>query len=87
MSTRRRWRRRARLTLSRKIRQYLIAFLFIILIPAIIGLASWIVSILPDRNLTIGNVNISASAILSLLMFALTIIVFIIAIRKLGITL
>ncbi|MEM4619439.1 MAG: hypothetical protein QW607_04425 [Desulfurococcaceae archaeon] len=85
----RRWgrRRRGRLSLTRKVKQYLLAFLFIILIPAVLGLASWIISVIPERNLTIGNINISNTAILGILLFAVTLIVFLVAMRKLGISL
>jgi len=85
--SRRRGRRRGKLTLSREVRKYLVAFFFIILIPAVLSMATWIIGVIPERNLTIGNANISNTTILGILVFGTSIVVFLIAMRKLGISL
>jgi len=74
-------------SLSKTTRNYLTGFLFVALASALMGIVSYVSSVIPPSNFTIGNVSISNTLFLNILTFSAGIIMFITAMRKFGIRL
>jgi hypothetical protein len=83
---RRRYRKKAS-SLSRTTRNYLTGLLFVTLAGALMGIVSYVSSVIPPYNITVGNVSISNTLFLNILVFAAGIVLFITALRKFGIRL
>lgn len=83
------WRRRRRRapTLSRTVRRYLYAFMFLALAIIIPGAVTYLTTLIPEMNLTIGTIKISNKLFINFLSWAVGILLFIAAIHKLGIRL
>jgi len=78
-------RKKSRSTISGSIKRYLLGILFVALSGVIMGLTTYVSSVIPQTNWTIGNVSISNTLFLNFIGFAVGIVVMLSAIRKFGI--
>jgi hypothetical protein len=89
MATRTRRRRRARTVgfLSRAISRYSLGILFVMLGAFIMSVVSYLVSLVPEITVSIGNATLSNRLILQLITWVAGIFMVLIGIRKFGIRL
>jgi len=78
-------RRKSRSTISGSIKRYLLGILFVALASVIMGLTTYVSSVIPQTNFTIGSVSISNTLFLSFIGFSVGIVVMLSAIKKFGI--
>jgi len=81
----RRIRRARRPTLSRSLRRYFQAMLFVMLGTLIIGVISYVVTIVPETSIEVGGVEISNRMILNLISWVAGILFVITGIQRFGI--
>lgn len=84
------WRRRRRksaATLSKTVRRYVDAFVFLALGPAVVGLVAWLTSVIPTTTLTIGWVEIPNSLFFNIIGFATGIVLVLTGLQKLRVRL
>jgi len=82
----RRRSRRSRGYVSSSIRKYLLATLFIALGSFIVGAVSYLTTLIPAQNMTIGSVSISNTVFLNFIGWSFGIVFILYGIRKFGIT-
>jgi uncharacterized BrkB/YihY/UPF0761 family membrane protein len=85
----RRRRRRARTTgfISNAVRNYSLGILFVLLGAFIIGVVSYLVSLVPETSIAIGNVSLSNRLILNLITWVAGIFLVLVGIRRFGLRL
>jgi len=81
----RRRARRSRSYVSGAIKKYLIAILFVVMGSFIVGAVSYLTTLIPAQNLTIGSVSIANTTLINFTGWAFGIVFMLYGIRKFGI--
>jgi len=81
----RRRSRRNRSYVSGSIRKYLLGILFIVLGSFITGAVSYLTTLIPTQNLTIGSVSIANTTLINFIGWSFGVVFLIVGIRKFGI--
>jgi len=81
----RRYRRKRSYTLSGSIKRYLMGILFVAPAAVIVSLTTYVSSVIPEANLTIGSITLSNKLFLNFIGFGVGVVVALSAIRKFGI--
>lgn len=83
----RRRRRKSVATLSKTVRRYVDAFVFLSLGPAVVGIVAWLTSMIPTTYLIIGFVEIPNTMFLNIIAFAVGIVLVLTGLQKLRVRL
>ena len=87
MATRRRRKRTTRGFVTRAIRRYALAIMFVLLGAFIIGVIGYLSTLVPESNLTIGNVSISNKLFINFIGWISGIVFVLTGLKKFGLPL